>query len=287
MERRLGRGLGSLLSNTGSDEVQSASHELPLDRIRPNPHQPRKTFELGALEELADSIRRHGVLQPIVVRPQGDGYEIVSGERRWRASQAAGRATIPATVRADVTDEQMLELALVENLQRQDLDPMERAEGYQALMQTLHLTQEEVAVRVGLKRATVANHLRLLDLPDVAQGAVRRGLISMGHARALLGLGEPAQVLQLVGRIAREDLSVREVERCVRDMARSAAKGGALSPPPPASWIRDLEERMREHLGTKVEIRNQPGFRGQIVLEYFNRGDLDRLCAVLAPRDEL
>jgi ParB family transcriptional regulator, chromosome partitioning protein len=290
MERRLGRGLGSLLGQSGAVEDQKASSELPIEAIRPNPHQPRKTFEPGALEELADSIRRHGVLQAIVVRPAGSGYELVSGERRLRASQLAGRKTIPASIRADITDDQMLELALVENLQRQDLDAIERATGYRLMMESLHVTQEQVAEKVGLKRATVANHLRLLDLPTPAQDAVRRGLISMGHARALLGLASPSQVLGLVERIAREDLSVRAVESLVR------AQGGAAPTSPKdvlqpqvsvAPWVRELEERMREALGTKVQMKNNPGFKGQIVIEYFNRADLDRLCRLLAPRQEI
>lgn len=288
MERRLGRGLGSLLGQSGSVEGQNAGTELPLDAIRPNPHQPRKTFDPAALEELSDSIRRHGVLQPIVVRPVGTGYELVSGERRLRASQLAGRTTIPASIRSDISDDQMLELAMVENLQRQDLDAMERATGYRLMMDSLQITQEQVAEKVGLKRATVANHLRLLELPAPAQEAVRRGLISMGHARALLGLADSKQVLGLVERIAREDLSVRTVEGLVRMQSNptpaveAPTQGLAVAP-----WVRELEERMRETLGTKVQLKNNPGFKGQIVIEYFNRADLDRLCQVLAPRREL
>jgi ParB family transcriptional regulator, chromosome partitioning protein len=288
MERRLGRGLGSLLGQSGSVEGQNAGTELSIEAIRPNPHQPRKTFDQTALEELSDSIRRHGVLQPIVVRPVGTGYELVSGERRLRASRLAGRTTIPASIRNDISDDQMLELAMVENLQRQDLDAMERATGYRLMMDSLQITQEQVAEKVGLKRATVANHLRLLDLPVPAQDAVRRGLISMGHARALLGLTSPNQVLGLVERIAREDLSVRTVEGLVRAQSSPAA---AVEAAPPgltvAPWVRELEERMRETLGTKVQLKNNPGFKGQIVIEYFNRADLDRLCQVLAPRREL
>lgn len=287
MERRLGRGLGSLLGGTNAEEPQKGSQELDLGRVHPNPHQPRKTFDQHALEELTDSIRRHGVLQPIVVRPSGAGYEIVSGERRWRASRAAGRLTVPAIVRTDIRDDQMLELAMVENLQRQDLDAMERAQGYRDMMESLQVTQEQVAEKVGLKRSTVANHLRLLDLPVVAQDAVRKGLITMGHARALLGFSRPERIGPLVERIVREDLSVREVERLVRSAASTPTSTIAPQPAQGMAWIRDLEQRLRERLGTKVEIQSTPTYRGTITIEFYNRGDLDRLLDQLAPTDEL
>lgn len=289
MERRLGRGLGSLLGGSDPVEPMKGAQELDIARVRPNPHQPRKTFDPQALEELTQSIRQHGVLQPIVVRPSGSSFEIVSGERRWRASQAAGRLTIPATVRADIRDDQMLELALVENLQRQDLDAMERAHGYRDMMETLQVTQEQVAEKVGLKRATVANHLRLLELPVQAQDAVRKGLISMGHARALIGIPKQERILSLVERIAREDLSVREVERIVREQAKpvSSAPAASAAAHPVLPWVRELEERMREHLGTKAKLQVGPGYRGQIVVEFYNRADLDRLAGLLAPKDEL
>ncbi|MBL8858496.1 MAG: ParB/RepB/Spo0J family partition protein [Planctomycetes bacterium] len=289
MERRLGRGLGSLLGTSGAAEGQASSESLPLTALKPNPQQPRKTFEPSALAELTDSVRRHGVLQPIVVRPVSDGYEIVSGERRWRASKAAGLKTIPVTVRHDISDEQMLELALVENLQRQDLDALERAQGYQQMMETLKLTQEQVAEKVGLKRTTVTNHLRLLDLPPAAQEALRRGVITMGHARALLAVSDPKRQIGLVERIAREDLSVRQVEQLARESAAKRPEPGTvLQPQPPnAPWVVELEARIREHLGTKVQIRNNPGVRGEIVIQYFNASDLDRLSRILAPREEL
>lgn len=289
MERRLGRGLGSLLGGSTPVEAQSITESIPVKALKPNPQQPRKTFEASAHAELTDSIRRHGILQPIVVRPSGDSYEIVSGERRWRAAQAVGLQSIPATVRRDVSDEQMLELALVENLQRQDLDAMERASGYQQMMTTFHLTQEQVAQRVGLKRSTVANHLRLLELPSLAQEAVRKGLISMGHARALLAIPNPKHQLQLVERIARDDLSVRQVELLASGLAARRPDPGAILPGqvPNPPWVVELEGRMRDHLGTKVQIRNNPGVKGEILIQYFNASDLERLTRILAPREEL
>ncbi len=286
VERRLGRGLGSLLGAPPEAAPQTGTVEIPLDAIRANPHQPRRVFDPSSLDELTDSIRQHGVLQAVVVRPLGDGYELIAGERRTRAARAAGLTSIPASIRVDVTDEHMLELALVENVQRQDLDPIERARGFRQMAEQLSLTQEQVADRVGLKRATVANHMRLLELPEIAQQAVQSGLLTMGHARALLGLARPERIVDLVGRIVREGLSVRDVEGLVRAEMRPASpgSGAVLTPPGTPPWVRELEQRMEEHLGTKVTLRNQPGFRGQIVIDYFNRSDLDRLCQVLAPK---
>lgn len=298
MARRLGKGLGSLLSQGVEEqepqvESQHAKHDLtvPLGEIRPNTFQPRKHFDKEALDELATSIGMHGVLQPPVVRRTGESYELIAGERRWRAAKLAGLDRIPVVVRDDVSDGEMLELALVENVQRQELDPMERAEGYRDMMDKLSLTQEDVAKKVGLKRSTVTNHLRLLELPREAQQAVRQNLISTGHAKALLGLNKPLEVLTLVQRIAREGLSVRQVEQVVRSRRGGAAPGGAATAAPASSspaaqppWQKELEDRMREHLGCKVRLRNGPDFRGEVVIEYYDRGDLDRLCDVLAPR---
>jgi ParB family chromosome partitioning protein len=285
MERRLGRGLGSLLSEA---KPQEASSEIELDLIRANPFQPRKVFDAEGLEELRDSIRIHGLLQPIVVRRAGQGFELVSGERRCRASRMAGLMRIPAIVRESVTDSEMLELALVENVQRKDLDPLERARGFQALMENLKLTQEQVATKVGLKRATVANHLRLLELPSKAQEALAKGLVTMGHARALLGVANPARCVALLEETIRKDLSVRAVEERVRQLsiAKPSPGGPFADRTPPkvlVPWAADLQRRMQDSLGTKVTIEPGEGQRGRIVIEYFSRSDLDRLIERLAP----
>jgi ParB family chromosome partitioning protein len=223
------------------------------------------------------------------VRARGDSYELVSGERRLRAFRELGRTLIPAILRPDVSDAEMLELALVENLQRRDLDPIERASGYRKMMEQLGLTQEQVADKVGLQRPTVANHLRLLELPEPAQQALAKGLIQMGHARALLGCKSSEQVQKLLEKAVRDDLSVREVEALVR--VRTSPTGQSAEPVkvvvPQAPWVRDLEDRMRDHLGTKVQLKNGPGYRGQIVIEYFQREDLERLSEILAPRERL
>ncbi len=288
MERRLGRGLGSLLSKAAPQE---GAQELELRLIRPNPHQPRKTFDPAGLEELKSSIREHGVLQPIVVRRREEGFEIIAGERRWRASRLAGRDTIPAVVRDDVTDQQMLELALVENVQRTDLDPIEKAKGFRALQVELGLSQDQVAERVGLQRATVANHMRLLELPAPVQEAVTRGLITMGHARALLALREAPAQLRLLERIAREDLSVRAVEGLVKAPAAAPAEPGSLvSEAPPAEeppWTRELQRRLQQALGTRVRLSADANCRGQIAIDFYERADLERLLRILAPAGEL
>ena len=289
MERRLGRGLGSLLSEPSKKEPR---RELGLDEIKPNPFQPRKTFDARALEELQTSIQRHGVLQPVVVRVAADGYELISGERRWRASRLAGRTSVPAVVREDVADEQMLELALVENVQRRDLDAIEKARGYRQMIEGLGLTQDQVAGMVGLQRSTVSNHLRLLELPETAQKALVNGVLSMGHARALLGLKDSRAQEALLEETVRQGLSVRAVEDRVRMLAgRTVATptkesdGGSRASASPA-WVQEAERRLRESLGTRVRIQGTAN-RGCLMVEYFDQDGLDRLLSQLAPKKTL
>ena len=309
MERRLGRGLGSLLGGSPADEAtpeathpEGPAREIPLIEIQPNPNQPRVTFAAEGLQELRDSIRQHGVLQPVVLRKAEDGYELIAGERRCRASKLAGLTTIPAIVREDVTDQVMLELALVENVQRRDLNALEKAQGYKNMMTELSLTQEQVAAKVGLKRATVANHLRLLDLPRPVQEAVGEGLLSMGHARAILSAEGEEEQIRLLEVVVREGLSVRAVESLIQGQKQHAEtveiprpgakeKSGSEAPSEEASpeepWVTDLQRRMQIALGTKVSLQNRDGYKGKIVLEYYSREDLERLIQVLAPQDEL
>lgn len=289
-ERRLGRGLGSLLGAGNVESPEPPRTEVRVAEIRPNPHQPRRIFDPAALEELAASIRRHGVLQPVVLREAAPGFELISGERRLRAAKQAGLERVPAVVLHGVSDEQMLELALVENVQRADLDAIEKARGYAQMVDRLGLTQDQVAERVGLKRSTVANHLRLLELPEEVQRAVSEGLLSMGHARALLGMEPRSRLLELVERIVLEDLSVRAVEQIVREGAGKRSKAAADKPAkeserPP--WLVELEGRMRDHLGAKVSLIHQAGYRGKIVIDYFDQDDLERLAGLLAPRPRL
>ena len=290
MERRLGRGLDALLGGETAPELRAGQSSLPwaaslpIEGVRPNPFQPRKVFDSEGLEELRDSIRRHGLLQPICVRGAASGFEIVAGERRWRAARLAGLREIPAVVLEEVADGQMIELALVENVQRQDLDAIEKARAFREMVDRLGLTQEEVAERVGLQRSTVTNHLRLLELPTEVQEAVVAGDITMGHARALLPTAteDPEGLERLLARISREGLSVRQLERVIR------GEGGARREPqarPP--WELELEQRMRDRLGSRVTLRNGSGYRGQIVLHYHDREELDRLVEALAPLQEL
>jgi ParB family chromosome partitioning protein len=304
MEKRLGRGLGSLLPS--KSEPEAGPSMIPVDAIRPNRFQPRKHFDESALAELRDSIRTHGVLQPIAVRQDGSQYELIAGERRWRAAKEAGLARIPAVVRASATDAAMLELALVENVQRADLDPIERALGYQRMVVELGLTQQGVAERVGLKRSTVANHIRLLELSEPIQRLVARSTLTMGHARALLGVADPQERSRLADLVVQLGLSVRQVEERVRVLNGAApvealvaeeqevpANPGWTSPredvgeAPAEPWVRAIEDRLRRALGVKVAVKNQPGTRGQVVITYSDREELERVLGVIAPADRL
>jgi ParB family chromosome partitioning protein len=287
MQRRLGRGLDSLLAP--SPEA-SGLRELGLNEIATNPFQPRRNIDPVALEELRDSIRQHGVLQPVVVRAVDGGYQLIAGERRWRAARLAGLESIPAQVREDVTDDMMLELALVENVQRRDLDPIERARGFRALIERLGVTQDAVATKVGLRRTTVTNHLRLLELPQAAQDAVSKGLITMGHARAMLGLPSESLVLRVLETAIRKELSVRDIERMVREEARpesatnarnSGETSTAASRP---AWIAEAERRLSESLRVDVRIDPGTGESGRVVLAYYSHGEITALLNRLAPR---
>jgi len=316
MARRLGRGLESLLGSSSvhqsvaesteaspagpttpveatslpanSDPAASGTLEVPIHKLQPNLHQPRTEWDGDALEELRSSIETHGILQPICVRQRESGYEIIAGERRWRAARLAGLEVVPIVVRPDVSDRDMLELALVENIQREDLDPIEKAKGYRLMADELGLTQEAVAERLGTRRATVANQMRLLDLPITVQQGLTEGLVRMGHARALLGLKDEKAIVGLFKTIVRKGLSVRQVEDRVRSLNEAGVVKTATAPvlARPA-WIDDMEGRIREQVGTKVQIKNREGYRGEITLQYHGREDLDRLLAHLAPRDEI
>lgn len=278
----LGRGLDVLLGGqqTGATTVPPApaTSEIPLEKIAPNPQQPRMQFDADSIGELAASIRRHGVLQPIVVSRHGDGYELVAGHRRVLASRAAGKTTIPAVVREDVRDR--LELALVENLQRADLNAIETARAYKLLMETYDLTQEQVAERVGKSRSHVANMLRTLSAPQPLQDAVIEGKISEGHLRALLPL-PLSEALSALGQIVARELSVRDAEALVRKMVhptrRAKARARTLRADPD---LADVTNELRAALGTKVEIvRRRRG--GRIQVEYYSDEDFERLFELL------
>src|SRR5213082_1545444 len=257
-KRGLGRGLEALLSSTpGTDEATS---DIPIDQIHVNPNQPRKLFDSRALNELSVSIQTSGVIQPIVVRRYGDSYQLIAGERRWRAARQAGLTRIPAVVR-DATDAQSLELALVENLLREDLNPMEEAEAYQRLLTDFAWTQEQLGQRVGRDRSTVANCLRLLRLPDVIQADLRSGRLTMGHARALLSLTSPADQLKLRDEILAHSWSVRATEEGVQKRAASRA------PRRRSAELTALEDALRQSLMTRVRLVGSDR-RGRIEIAY-------------------
>lgn len=282
MAKRLGKGLEALIPQLSADE-HDAITEIPIDELRPNPYQPRRVFDDASLAELANSIREHGVVQPIIVRKGIKGYDIVAGERRWRAAKLAGLTKIPAVVKV-FTEEQVMEIALIENLQREDLNPIEIAQAYQKLMETFHLTQEELAQKVGKSRPHVANFLRLLTLPKEIQDDVSRGTLSMGHARALLGVEDDVMRMELAKQAVRERWSVRELEARVQRLrkARETARAKRAKPVHDPVVAR-YEDALRAHIGTAVKIR-QLNKKGKIEIEYLSREDLHRIVALIVGR---
>ncbi|NOZ21555.1 MAG: ParB/RepB/Spo0J family partition protein [Planctomycetes bacterium] len=272
---KLGRGLDSLMGGdtTAGGEVLN----LPMDQIAPNPFQPREAIDPAGLEGLIESIQENGILQPITVRPSTGGYELVTGERRFRAAQQLGMAEVPAVVR-DVNDEKMLELALIENIQREDLNPIEKARAFRQLTDNFHLTQEETARRVGQDRSTVTNIIRLLELPPEVQELVSAGGISMSHAKALLSLADARRQIGICKLIIKRDLSVRETER-ICGGGKKRAKG-RKKPPLKDAHVRDLEEELRLRLGTKVQIVDKKG-KGKIIIDYYNTDDFERIMGCI------
>jgi ParB family transcriptional regulator, chromosome partitioning protein len=260
--------------------------KVPLARIRPCPLQPRKDFPPDALRELADSIREQGIVQPLIVREQGDHLELIAGERRWRAAQLLGLAEIPVIVR-QADDRAVLELALIENLQRENLNPIEEATGYTQLIEQFQLKQEEVAVKVGKSRTVVANSLRLLKLPTAVQNHIRDGRLSVGHAKVILGLPTEKQQRSAADRVLREGLNVRQTEHLVaRLLGRAPGRlPGAMTPsnvtPLPAdAHVADLENRLRERLATKVQVRYAQG-KGTVEISFYSDAELERILQIM------
>ena len=272
----LGRGLDALLGGGGSTRPQDDElAQLSIGALRPGKYQPRTRMDEASLAELAESIKARGVIQPIVVRPVGpDQYEILAGERRWRAARLAGLTQVPAVVR-DVPDEAALGIGLIENIQREDLNPLEEANGLKRLIDEFHLTHEQVATAIGRSRVGVTNLLRLLDLAGPVQEMVQDGAIDMGHARALLALSKPRQV-ELAQRVADEGLSVRETERMVQEALRPPKAARAELPKLDADGRR-LQEDLSESLGATVLIRPRSGGKGSLVIEYASLDQLDGL----------
>lgn len=277
--KALGRGLRALIPE--SDSFEAAVRSIPIDQIDRNPEQPRKLFDDEQLEELKESILAHGVLEPIIVRPIEGRYEIVVGERRWRAAKLAGLESIPAAVRP-LSDREAMEMALVENLQREDLNPIEEAEAYKRLMDEFELTQEQVADRVGKKRSTVANRLRLLEMEPELRAEVAAGRLSAGHAKALLAISSPRERAEVARRVIEEGWSVRAVEEYSRqgDRKRSSSKRAVVRKTRDP-LLQDIEERLQRCLGTKVRVVGR-GQRGRIEIDYYSEDDMERILEIIA-----
>ena len=276
----LGRGLGALIPTGATVEPTAALQDIPISAIKPNPQQPREHFDEETLASLADSIREVGVLQPILVRERDGEYEMIAGERRWRAARRVGMQTIPAIVR-NADNATMLQQAIVENVQREQLNPLEEAAAYQQLIEDFALTHDEVAARVGKSRATITNTLRLLQLPPAIQRALKDGGLRMGHARALLGTPDRAFQEQLARRIVAEDLSVREVEEAIRHREdtpadRPAAVGSKLRPP----GLLELEELLSDYLETRVNVVMGPR-HGKVQVDFATLEDLERIYRLM------
>jgi len=287
----LGRGLGALLEDSDSGRKEeavreiSSINEIPLSKIDVNPFQPRTDFDREALEELAESIRVQGIIQPITVRRMGDEhYQIISGERRVQASRIAGLGEIPAYVRS-ANDQQMLEMALIENIQRENLNAIEIALSYQRLISECDLRQEQLGERVGKNRSTVNNYLRLLKLPPDIQAALRDNRISMGHARAIINIENVDQQLHIFEKTVREDLSVRKVEALVRELSLPSRKKEKPSSSEEnaqlAFQIRQLQSKLSSHFGTKVQIKSNGKEKGEIKIPYMSSDDLNRILELL------
>lgn len=309
MKRGLGKGLGAFFGDEvvqevneehaesseaehgsaapGQEEAQKKEKnktgeiQLKITRIEPSQEQPRKDFNEEQMKELADSIRQYGILQPLLVQKKGDYYEIIAGERRWRAAKMAGLKEVPVVIR-EYNAQQAVEISLIENVQREDLNPIEEAMAYQRLMQEFHLTQEEIADRVSKNRTTITNSVRLLNLCEEVQKMLMSGQITSGHARALLGIEDGEVQLQIAQRIEKERLSVREVEKLVKAMGKEPRKKKENQQDEALELIfRDLEDRMKSVMGTKVNISRKDKNKGRIEIEYYSESELERIVELI------
>lgn len=278
----LGKGLDALFLDNSTENQSGSVTQLSLNEIEPNRDQPRKHFDETALSELSESIAMHGVIQPLLVRPISDGgYQLIAGERRWRASRMAGLTQVPVVIR-EMTDSEAMELALIENLQREDLNPIEEAEGLKLLMDTYSLTQEQAAERVGKSRPAVANALRLLSLPAKVILLLKEGKLSSGHARALLPLKDEKTMLLLCKEIEEKELSVRETEKIVKNLLSEKKEKKEKKPKKRDPYYDECELSIREALGRKANINLAKGDKGTIEIEFFGKDDLKKILKSLA-----
>ncbi|MEK9200213.1 ParB/RepB/Spo0J family partition protein [Ureibacillus sp. FSL E2-3493] len=286
MARGLGKGIGALFPTETLEHLQPNEEQIEkiaLQKLVANPFQPRKLFDDEAIEELAQSISEHGIIQPIVVRKKGKKYEIVVGERRFRAAKLANLEEIPAIVK-DLTEEQMMELAILENLQREDLTPIEEAEAYESLIKKLNFTQEELAKRLGKSRPYITNHLRLLQLPEEVRELVNNGQLSMGHGRTLLGLKNKRRIPEVANKVIKQALNVRQLEVYIKQLNEEVSRE-TEKPKKKDIFVQATETQLREYFGTNVQIRKSKN-KGKIEIEFYSEDDLERILEILQLEQE-
>jgi len=282
--RALGRGLSNLIPTVTSQNENDEIQNIDINLIRPNPFQPRTDFDEEEIKGLAESIENQGLLQPVVIRKKEDYFEIISGERRTRAFKLLNKETVPCIIKNKVTDREMLELALVENIQREELNDIEKAIAYQKLLLEFNYTHEELSKQIGKSRTVITNSIRLLNLPEQIQEMVRKDQISMGHARALLGIDNSDEQIKLAKRILEQNLSVRDIEKesqGIKTQKKESHSINKTSSDQIDPDLADVLERLRYKFGTSVNIRNNPNDKGKLEIEYYNRNDLTRIVDIL------
>lgn len=280
MARGLGKGINAFFPELDNeDENEEKVMQIDIKKCRPNPYQPRKTFQVEAIDELKESILTYGIIQPLLVRKSVNGYEIIAGERRFRAAKEAGLKTIPVIIK-DMDDQRMTELAILENLQRENLTAIEEAQAYVSLIKSYDLTQEEVAKKLGKSRSHVANLIRLLQLPAQVTAMINNGELSMGHGRTLLGLKDKKKITSVVRKINKDHLNVRQVEKLIQQLNEEEGTSKSKIKPKKDIFIADQENRLRDRFGTSVKI-NQGKNKGKIEIEFYDASDLERLLHLL------
>ncbi|OIK21022.1 ParB/RepB/Spo0J family partition protein [Bacillus amyloliquefaciens] len=277
----LGKGINALFNQV--DLSEETVEEIKISDLRPNPYQPRKQFDDESLAELKESIIQHGILQPIIVRKSLKGYDIVAGERRYRAAKLAGKETVPAIVR-ELSESLLREIALLENLQREDLSPLEEALAYDSLLKHLDITQEQLAKRLGKSRPHIANHLRLLTLPESIQNLIAEGTLSMGHGRTLLGLKNKNKLEPLVKKVVEEQLNVRQLEQLIQQLNSNVPRETKKKEPVQDVVLKERESYLQNYFGTTVNIKRQKK-KGKIEIEFFSNEDLERILELLSERE--
>ena len=288
MARGLGKGIGALFPTETLETLETVQNEdaiekISLQKLVVNPFQPRKTFNDEKIDELAQSIKEHGVIQPIVVRKKGKKFEIVVGERRFRAAKLANLEEIPAIIR-EMTEEQMMEVAILENLQREDLTPIEEAEAYQSLIEKLNFTQEELAKRLGKSRPYITNHMRLLQLPDEVRELVNNGKLTMGHGRTLLGLKNKRRIPEVAEKVVKHELNVRQLEALIKQLNEDVSRE-TEKPVKKDIFVQATETQLREYFGTNVQIKKSKN-KGKIEIEFYSEDDLERILEILQVEQE-